>query len=119
MLRPAARATAREGGNASQAGLQLLLAYLATNTKELRQLQCPDIAAPLRAGEARRGKPAIPFRASEECELRAWEAWLRVSREHAADAAQFAECTALPEWCAGFFRHCASRLYKPVLKHAQ
>lgn len=65
MLRPAARATAREGGNASQDGLQLLLAYLATNTKELRQLQCPDIAAPLRAGEARRGKPAIPFRAAK------------------------------------------------------
>ena len=78
----------REEGNASEGRFQVLLAYLAANTVELRQLQCPDIATLLRTGEARRGKPAIPERAAlhrfvqrhghtftdgQQAELRAWD----------------------------------------------
>ena len=117
----------REEGNASEGRFQVLLAYLAANTVELRQLQCPDIATLLRTGEARRGKPAIPERAAlhrfvqrhghtftdgQQAELRAWEARLCVSPEHAADAAQFAEFTALLERRADFFQS----LRKPSLE---
>ena len=126
-FRPAARAMDREEGNASEGRFQVLLAYLAANTVELRQLQCPDIATLLRTGEARRGKPAIPERAAlhrfvqrhghtftdgQQAELRAWEARLCVSPEHAADAAQFAEFTALLERRADFFQS----LRKPSLE---
>ena len=110
----------RDDSNTSEDRFQVLLTYLAANAAELRQLQCQDMASPLRTGEARRGKPAIPDRAAlyrflqrqghaftegQREELRAWEARLCVSPKQAQPELQdqYERFLALLEKRADFF----------------
>ena len=93
----------RVDASASEDHFQVLLAYLAANTTAAVPRHSRSFTHGLsqarQAGHSRTGSLA-PLRG---------EARLCVSPERAAQAAQFAEFTALLERRADFFNHCASR----------